>query len=580
MKLIRHVLRISNNPLRHNRYAAKYISTCHGDQDTDRNTNSPYRRGLFLAALATASLGTFYFTERTSNAFSKGSKDNRKKSNPLENNVYNRKQVAEHNSIEKGVWITYKGKVYDITRFVQHHPGGSHTIMMGAGGDVEPFWKTYTVHEAAEVQRLLSSFQIGVLSEEDQKVISQQNIMEGPYSNDPQRSILLKTLSETPYNAETPSKLLTNTYYTPNEIFFVRNHLPVPEVDLDDYRLSICSGSDKDTDNLKILAEFTLEELKTKFKPHSIDCVIQCSGNRRSDLKKLKEIKGLDWGVGAMSNARWTGVRLVDLLKYLGIQPCESIKHFQMEGLDSDMSGQCYGASISADVAFDSNREVLLAYEMNGEPLTRDHGFPVRFVAPGVTGARNVKWLSKIILSDEESNSHWQRNDYKSFSPNIDMFNLDYKQSISIQEMPVQSAICDPSDGEKLVIKRSDQSIPIRGYAYSGGGKIIVRVDVSIDGGDNWMTARLLDQPMNSDGTPDYTNRNQVWSWTRWVLEVPIPDYILREGKGEVRVLCRAFDSSYNSQPERPETIWNVRGVVNNSWHKVRYEVELGPETL
>lgn len=488
-------------------------------------------------------------------------------------------EVAKHNSLEKGVWITYKNNVYDITSFIKHHPGGSHTIMMGAGGDVEPFWQTYTVHHAPEVQRLLSNYKIGKLSLEDQQ--SQQTVQksdDSPYANDPKRSPLLQVLTEQPFNAETPAKLLLSDYITPTNIFFVRNHLPVPEVDLEDYSLSICFGTDGDPDNLKVVAEFTLDDLKKKFKPYSVDCVIQCSGNRRSDLKKIKEIKGLDWKVGAISNARWTGVRLVDLLESLGIKPNESVKHVQMEGLDCDMTGQAYGASISSDVAFDPNRSVILAYEMNGQPLTRDHGFPLRFVAPGVTGARNVKWLSKIILSNEESNSHWQRNDYKSFSPNVSMFDLDFEQSASIQETPVQSAICDPAEGDELNLKLDEDSrptVPVRGYAYSGGGKMIIRVDVSIDGGANWLTANLLDTPKKPDGSPDFTNRNQTYSWTRWHLDVPIPDELIKKGSGEMEILCRAFDSCYNSQPERAEAIWNVRGVVNNSWHRVKFNLKL-----
>lgn len=496
--------------------------------------------------------------------------------------IYTRKDVAFHDSLEKGVWITYQGKVYDITEFIKHHPGGTHTIMMGAGGDVEPFWKTYTVHEAIEVQNLLSKYQIGILTKEEHLDLSaKQTNQEGPYANDPIRSPLLKVLTKEPFNAETPPKLLTETPITPTEIFFVRNHLPVPEVDIEDYKLGIYIGSDSDSDSQKLLKEFTLDELKREFKSHTIESVIQCSGNRRSDLKRIKEIKGLNWGVGAIGNAKWTGVKLVDVLKSLDkeLDKQEEIKHVQFEGLDCDMSGQAYGASISSDVALDQNKNVLIAFEMNDKPLTRDHGFPLRLVAPGITGARNVKWLAKIILSHEESNSHWQRNDYKSFSPNADMFNLDYKQSISIQEMPVQSAICSPVNDEKITLKPDVNChsiiLPVRGYAYSGGGKMIVRVDVSIDGGSSWMTADLIDIPRLENGLPDYSNRNKVGSWTRWSLELPISAELVERTNGTLEILCRAFDASYNSQPERAETVWNARGVVNNSWHKIKLNIKL-----
>lgn len=577
MRLVRQISKlVESNQVNARNYRGLSQKTLGFDGNRNNQRNKS-KWALKVAACSAVTLAASYPFYKKLQAYSRAKTDpNNDHIDLSKAKVYSIQDVAEHNNLDKGIWITYKGKVYDITNFVAHHPGGSHTIMLGAGGDVEPFWKTYTVHDAAEVQRLLSTFQIGVLNQKDHVKIAKQNVpqLEGPYATDPSRSPLLHVHSSAPFNAETPSKLITNSYLTPDEIFFVRNHLPVPEVDLSDFRLSICFGSDRDPDNQKIVAEFTLEELKKKFQPHSIDCVIQCSGNRRSDLKRIKEIKGLDWKVGAMGNARWTGVRLFDVLESLGIKQNDSIHHIQLEGLDCDMTGQSYGASISADVAFNRSNEVLLAYEMNGKPLSRDHGFPLRFVCPGITGARNVKWLSKIILSDEESTSHWQRNDYKSFSPNIDMFNVDYKQSISIQEMPVQSAICDPPDGELLTLQRSKSAIPIRGYAYSGGGKMIVRVDVSIDGGKTWLTANLLDQPKNPDGTVDFTNRNHFWAWTRWSIEIPVPDSIVKENGGHLEIVCRAFDSAYNSQPERADTIWNVRGVVNNSWHKVKLKLK------
>lgn len=544
----------------------------------EQNCKNNHQKYLGVSAFGAATLGfALPFFKKQSRGRNSDDKET-VKNEP--SRVITRREVAEHSTLAGGVWITYQGNVYDITEFVQHHPGGSHTIMMGAGGDVEAFWKTYTVHEAVEVQKLLAKFQIGVLTDEDQALNARQThigIEEGPYANDPQRSSLLQVLSQAPFNAETPSKLLVNTFLTPNEIFFVRNHLPVPEVDLDNYTLSISLGTDGDPDNQRLLAEFTLDDLKKKFEPHTIDCIIQCSGNRRHDLKSIKEIKGLDWQTGAIGNARWTGVKLVDVLDSLGLKKTDNMKHVQLEGLDCDMSGQAYSASISADVAFDPAKDVLLAFEMNGQPLSRDHGFPLRFVAPGITGARNVKWLSKIIISDEESTGHWQRNDYKSFSPSVDMFNVNYKQSISIQEMPVQSAICNLADGDEIQVSKS-QRIPIRGFAYSGGGKAIVRVDVSLDGGENWMTAELLDQPKNPDGSPDFSNRNQVWSWTRWALDAPVPESVLEGKQKDVVLMCRAFDSAYNSQPERAETIWNVRGVVNNSWHRVRLHLKLGSD--
>lgn len=518
--------------------------------------------------------------------------------------TYTLKEVSQHTSLEKGVWTVYKNKVYDITSFVPHHPGGPEIIMSGAGGDIESLWQMYEFHKGPEVQELLSRYYIGDLDERDVVELERlkcqtDNMIESdPYSSDPKRSEILNVLSQKPFNAETPSKVLIGNRLTPNDIFFVRNHLPVPNVDdIQDYKLSICIGTDSAEDDLIQVIEFSYEQLRTLFTPHTVESVVQCSGNRRSDLKKLKEIKGLDWQVGAIGNAKWTGARLVDVLDYIEkqkpefVQKIKFFKHLQMEGLDCDSSGQTYKASISSDVALDDKREVLLAYEMNGQVLNRDHGFPIRLIVPGVTGARNVKWLSRLTLSHEESSGHWQQNDYKSFSPNVDMFNLDYNKSISIQEMPVQSAICSPENGDivKLINERKDGKqlsyIPVRGYAYSGGGKMIIRVDISIDNGSSWTTAELEEDVCvngNNYVNEKYEKRNQSYNWTRWCAKVEIDDKKLSnilKNENKVEILCRAFDSAYNSQPERPETVWNVRGVVNNSWHKIKVAIELCDKT-
>lgn len=102
------------------------------------------------------------------------------------------------------------------------------------------------------------------------------------------------------------------------------------------------------------------------------------------------------------------------MLKYCGFKKDdEKIKHVQFFGLDAGLDGVSYAASVPAFAALDPRRDVILAYEMNGEPLPKDHGAPLRVIVPGVVGARNVKWLGRVVLSDRESDSHWQQNDYK-----------------------------------------------------------------------------------------------------------------------------------------------------------------------
>lgn len=238
-----------------------------------------------------------------------------------------------------------------------------------------------------------------------------------------------------------------------SEIFYVRNHLPVPDIKEQDYTLEV-SGLGVKT------KKFTLKDLK-KFPKHSVKAALQCAGNRRSEMVQVKPVKGLRWNHAAIGNAKWSGARLQDVLKACGYKGHPEVEHVQFEGYDTGPDGMPYGGSVPAHKVFDPSREVLLAYEMNDKELSRDHGYPVRVIIPGVVGARNVKWLSKIILSDEESYSFWQTSDYKGFNPSTDWDTVDFSASPAIQDLPVNSAICTPEQGEKVQV--FDGCILVRG---------------------------------------------------------------------------------------------------------------------
>ncbi|XP_065175205.1 sulfite oxidase-like [Sycon ciliatum] len=468
--------------------------------------------------------------------------------------------VAEHNSLDKGVWVTYGENVYDVTSFVESHPGGMDKIMLAAGRDLQVFWSLYAIHQSDEVREILDEYKIGVL---DAKSLAAKNktrerAADDPYAKDPERNPLLTINTEKPFNAETPVALLTDSFITPNELFFVRNHLPVPNVEPKKYVLEVTAPG---REPLKL----SLQDLKEKFTKHTVVATLQCAGNRRRQMTDVKSVKGLSWGAAAISNAEWSGARLRDVLQYAGLDTSStgdgrSVKHIQFEGLDQGVDGKAYGASIPVRTAMDQYGDVLLAYEMNGQELPRDHGYPVRAVIPGVVGARNVKWLSRVIASHEESHSHWQRNDYKGFSPGVDWDTVDFTKSPAIQDLPVQSAICVPSSGTK--ISSDDETLSVKGYAWSGGGRGVVRVDVSIDGGKTWCVANLVTA---DDGKQDQESR-QRWAWALWDVDVAIPEELRGSGQ-QLDVICKAVDESYNNQPESVEPIWNLRGVLNNSWH-------------
>ena len=475
--------------------------------------------------------------------------------------TYSASEVSAHNSLKNGVWVTYGDDVYDVTEFVESHPGGMDKILLAAGSALEPFWSLYAVHDSDEVREILSEYRIGRLDDASiaAKKAQASTDSNDPYAKDPARHPLLHPNTRKPFNAEPPPALLADEFLTPNELFFVRNHLPVPTVDPETYFLEVVAPG-------REAVRFTLNDLKTKFPKHKVVATLQCAGNRRSEMTAVKPVKGLSWGTAAISNAEWAGARLTDVLAHCGITANEAaVEHMQFEGLDRGVEGKPYGASVPFRTAMDPHREVVLAYEMNGVELPADHGYPIRVVIPGTVGARNVKWLSRIVASHEESHSHWQRNDYKGFSPSVDWDTVDFTKAPAIQDLPITSAICLPRPDS--VIPAGEESITVSGYAWSGGGRGIVRVDVSLDGGRTWQVAEIKERPS------EHAQRDgQEWAWSLWEAQVDIPTELQASGK-RLEVVCKAVDTSYNNQPDSVGPIWNLRGVLNNSWHRVTVTV-------
>ncbi|KAF6831316.1 Sulfite oxidase 2 [Colletotrichum musicola] len=477
-------------------------------------------------------------------------------------------EIRKHDAKSGSPWVTHGDKVYDITDWVGAHPGGD-VILRAAGGSIDPYWDLFTIHKSPYVYEILNQYLIGLIAQED--LIDGKpafQAVEDPFQHDPTRDPRLITLTPKPRNAETPGESLADSYLTPNELFYVRNHMWVPEVDdTSDYTLKIelLDGTIK---------EYTLEDLKTKFKPSTIVAVLQCSGNRRSDMtRNAKKTNGLQWNVGAISCAEWQGVKLSDVLADAGVPVQEVMtgeteaKHVQFSALEA------YGASIPIEAALDPRGDVLLAYSMNGKPLPRDHGFPLRALVPGHVAARSVKWLSQITVSDEESHSQWQRKDYKSFGPNET--NPDWDSAAAIQEMPITSAIttvqlgdwtATSSDADAATNATPAREASLRGYAYSGGGRKIVRVDVSLDNGKTWDQAELLDKPETAP-----RSGHKSWAWKRWRYDGVLS--LGEDGEGGKKcttLLVKATDEAYNSQPESYAAIFNQRGNLANAWHRLQ----------
>ncbi|KAF1805161.1 Oxidoreductase, molybdopterin-binding domain-containing protein [Mucor lusitanicus] len=370
------------------------------------------------------------------------------------------------------------------------------------------------------------------------------------YSQDPKHdSCQLIVRKDAPFNAEPCPVDLVKNYITPEKYFFCRNHGPLPDIREAEHTILVQGiGCDKPT-------YFNMKQIKQDYEKASVMMVMQCAGNRRDGLHKVKHTKGVIWGPGALGNAIYSGCRLRDILATVGVTT--KIKnltklHVAFESVEQCEEDKCYGSSIPLSKALDEFGDVLLAYEMNHSTLTRDHGFPIRVVVPGYIGGRSVKYLKSITIQDYESMSYYQRRDYKILPESVS----DEKQADaywckvpSIGEYNVQSYVCSPSDGIHDGAK-SNQTV--QGYALSGGGRCIQRVDVSGDDGKTWTTAQLH-QPA-AEG-----NNCRVWGWCLWSATIAT--------KRNVRIVSRAVDSSGNVQQEYP--VWNYRGVMNNSWRTV-----------
>lgn len=464
--------------------------------------------------------------------------------------IFRKDDVKKHGKTADRVWVTFKHGVYDVTDFVGLHPGGDK-ILLAAGGAVDPYWNLYAQHKTEEVLEILEEYRIGSIDLKDMEHVKSVDSAD-PYSTDPERHPALVVNQQRPFNAETPPALVMDQFRTPNELFFVRNHMPVPKIDEKAHILTI------DGIGVKRPVKLHVKDLKENYRPVSVTSVVQCAGNRRAEMHEYKKTQGLLWTGTAISNAQWTGVRLRDLLILAGVDPNDSrIKHVHLEGADSDLTGNCYGASITFEKAM--SPETIVAYSMNGSDIPLDHGAPLRCIVPGVVGARQVKWLKAIHTSDVESPSHWQQKDYRMFSPHVAPGDeLDWQSVPSIQEYPIQSAFCVPAPGTK--VKRGEGTIDVGGYAWSGGGRGIIRVEVSADGGKTWQSAELEQDPEQ--------DHEHMWAWTLFRATIKIP-----EGVGKVELAVKATDRAYNTQPESAAGIWNVRGLLHNAWHRVPVEI-------
>lgn len=283
-----------------------------------------------------------------------------------------------------------------------------------------------------------------------------------------------------PPNLETPRRWF-NSVLTPNEAFFVRyHHAGIPEVALSDWRLALSGPS------LAKPLTFTMDELRSRFEPVEITALCLCSGNRRGLFEP--HVMGIQWGRGAMGNARWRGVRLADLLAAAGLQP--GALEVVLDGTDTALlGGPDYRKSLPVWKATDPN--VIVAYEMNGVPLPHWNGFPARLVVPGWTATYWVKHLASIEVIERPFDGFWMKTGYRiprAKFPVVERFvSQENETTTPITEIAINTLVTAPLRGARLVV---GHPVVVEGMAWDAGHGID-RVEVSIDGGTNWRAARL-----------------------------------------------------------------------------------------
>jgi sulfite oxidase len=356
-------------------------------------------------------------------------------------------------------------------------------------------------------------------------------------------------LLQFPYNGEPPKRLVTSKPITPNPLHFVRNHGGIPIIEKEKWSLCI--------DGLvKQAKTYTLDDLmdESKFQRMQKTITMQCSGTRRYEQISLyggqgDEVPQAPWAEGAIGTAQYTGISLKKVIKDCGglVAPA---KHLELYGVDTyikDLEAMNYVVSIPWSKV--KANEVMLAWEMNGEPLPKIHGYPLRVVVMGYIGARSVKWLYRIKAIENPSLTPVQSKEYLYFNQQVGKYNLKPTDGIQIQEMPVSSAIMSPWMKQAVI---HTGTIHCKGWAYSGGGRWPERVELSADGGFSWYAV-----------PPEKMSKKGRWTWRTWEMDLPC------EVEGWIEIVCRCWDNALNTQPLNVRTAWNWGLHVTSSAHRI-----------
>jgi DMSO/TMAO reductase YedYZ molybdopterin-dependent catalytic subunit len=355
----------------------------------------------------------------------------------------------------------------------------------------------------------------------------------------------LIVLNDRPVNAETPAHLLDDRV-TPARRLFVRNNGIPPvttDIDLDAWKLSF--GGESAAQEVTL----TIGELKEKFKHHTYQLQLECGGNGRSEF--VPPAAGNQWSMGAVGCPEWTGVRLRDVLEYVGIK--DDAVYVAYYGADVHASGDPNKVPISRGVPVQKalEDESLIAWRMNGEDIPEMNGYPLRLVIAGWPGSVAGKWLKKIVVRNQvhdgpKMTGTSYRVPCKTVAPGT---TVPDDEMCIIESMPVKSLVTFPKSG---IEHRAGQPLDLRGHAWAGDLEV-TEVHVSIDFGATWSKAKL-EPPVNR------------FAWQHWNAAVEFPEI------GYYEIWAKATDTSGRSQPMVLPG-WNPKGYLNNACHRIAVQV-------
>jgi DMSO/TMAO reductase YedYZ molybdopterin-dependent catalytic subunit len=357
---------------------------------------------------------------------------------------------------------------------------------------------------------------------------------DGPIAIPGKRPMILH--NDRPEDLETPVRYF-DSYLTPVDAFFVRQHIPRPSpIDPAAYRLTVNGMVAKPV-------ELTLADLQ-KLPQHTLPAVIECTGNGRGFY--TPKVPGIQWGRGAIGNAEWTGPRVADVLKLAGAS--ESAAFLETDGADRGaLATPDFVRSLPMKKALDP--ATLLALKMNGQPLPDLHGAPARLIVPGWDGTSSVKWVIRFSAMAQANNGFFMNPGYRypkyALPPGTPARPAELEV---IKGMPVKSTITAPEDQAKVAMG----TVTVRGFAWAGE-QAIERVEVSTDGGSRWRAAELTGQKL-------------PFAWRLWRVEWKPAE------RGYYTILSRATDSSGRVQPIVAP--WNPSGYLWNAIDRVGVLVE------